>query len=67
MCLWLCTSDVESSNLRGYHWLFGHKAPGLKDSELFDCCEICLFLASDSQVTLLCVSGHFGNISGLSL
>lgn len=56
-------------HLRGYYWLFVHKASDLQDSQLFGCSEICLLVVSDFPVTLLCLclSGHFGNISGLSL
>lgn len=67
--VYICCVINAVTNLRGYQWLFGHKALDLKDSWPFDCPEICLLLAPDSPVTLLyfCLSGHFGNISGLSL
>ena len=61
--------DNAATNLREYCQFFVHKAPDLKYSRLLDCSEVWLLSASDSPVTLSCLhlSGHFGNISGLSL
>ena len=56
-----------ATHLTGCHWSFDQKAPDLKDLEPSDCSEILLLLASDSPAILLCLPGHFGNISGLSL
>lgn len=49
--------------------MFVQEAHDLKDSQLFYCSEICQLLASHFPVTLLslCIFGHFGSISGLSL
>lgn len=59
--------DHDATNLKGGHRSFEHWAAGSMDSETSDCPEVCLFLALHSQETLVCLSGYFGNISGLSL
>lgn len=59
--------NLVVTNLRGYHWLIGHKLPDMKGSQLFECSEICLLLAPDSPVTHLCFFLSGQNISGLSL
>lgn len=62
----MCSNTI--AHLKGYHCLFAHdQTPDLKDSQLFDCPEVCLLVASDSPACPVCLSLHFGNTSGLSL